>query len=80
MHFLFQAKPVCIIQFSELRLDILTGQKMKGKVCLYDKLLTLRQAFLKIYILVRIIKAAYSVTMNIFRKKYFLFKSFAKVE
>ena len=27
-----------------------------------------------------IIKATYSVTMNIFRKKYFLFKSFAKVE
>ena len=26
------------------------------------------------------LKAAYSVTMNIFRKKYFLFKSFAKVE
>ena len=26
------------------------------------------------------IKAAYSVTMNIFRKKYLLFKSFAKVE
>ena len=25
-------------------------------------------------------KAAYSVTMNIFRKKYFLFKSFIKVE
>ena len=25
-------------------------------------------------------KAAYSVTMNIFRKKYFLFKSFVKVE
>ena len=25
-------------------------------------------------------KAAYSVTMNIFRKKYFPFKSFAKVE
>ena len=25
-------------------------------------------------------KAAYSVTMNIFQKKYFLFKSFAKVE
>ena len=27
-----------------------------------------------------VVKAAYSVTMNIFRKKYFLFKSFAKVE
>ena len=26
------------------------------------------------------IKAAYSVTMNIFRKKKFLFKSFVKVE
>ena len=26
------------------------------------------------------LKAAYSVTMNIFRKKYFLFKSFVKVE
>ena len=26
------------------------------------------------------VKAAYSVTMNIFRKKYFLFKSFVKVE
>ena len=26
------------------------------------------------------IKAACSVTMNIFRKKYFLFKSFVKVE
>ena len=26
------------------------------------------------------VKAAYSVTMNIFRKKKFLFKSFAKVE
>ena len=26
------------------------------------------------------LKAAYSVTMNIFRKEYFLFKSFAKVE
>ena len=25
-------------------------------------------------------KAAYPVTMNIFRKKYFLFKSFVKVE
>ena len=25
-------------------------------------------------------KAAYSVTMNIFRKNYFLFKSFVKVE
>ena len=25
-------------------------------------------------------KAAYSVTINIFRKKYFLFKSFVKVE
>ena len=28
----------------------------------------------------RTVKAAYSVTMNIFRKKYFLFKSFVKVE
>ena len=27
-----------------------------------------------------LLKAAYSVTMNIFRKKYFLFKSFVKVE
>ena len=27
-----------------------------------------------------VLKAAYSVTMNIFRKNYFLFKSFAKVE
>ena len=27
-----------------------------------------------------IFKAAYSVTMNIFGKKYFLFKSFVKVE
>ena len=27
-----------------------------------------------------VVKAAYSVTMNIFRKKFFLFKSFAKVE
>ena len=26
------------------------------------------------------LKAAYSVTMNIFEKKYFLFKSFVKVE
>ena len=26
------------------------------------------------------VKAAYSVTMNIFRKKYFLFKAFVKVE
>ena len=26
------------------------------------------------------VKAAYSVTMNIFRKKYFLFKSFVNVE
>ena len=26
------------------------------------------------------VKAAYSVTINIFRKKYFLFKSFVKVE
>ena len=26
------------------------------------------------------LKAAYSVTMNIFQKKYFLFKSFVKVE
>ena len=29
---------------------------------------------------VRTLKAAYSVTMNIFRKKYFQFKSFVKVE
>ena len=27
-----------------------------------------------------LVKAAYSVTMNIFRKLYFLFKSFVKVE
>ena len=27
-----------------------------------------------------LLKAAYSATMNIFRKKYFLFKSFVKVE
>ena len=27
-----------------------------------------------------LIKAAYSVTMNIFQKKYFLIKSFVKVE
>ena len=27
-----------------------------------------------------VVKAAYSETMNIFRKKYFLFESFAKVE
>ena len=27
-----------------------------------------------------VLKAAYSVTMNIFQKKYFLFKSFVKVE
>ena len=26
------------------------------------------------------VKAAYSVTLNIFQKKYFLFKSFVKVE
>ena len=29
---------------------------------------------------ISVFKAAYSVTMNFFRKKYFLFKSFVKVE
>ena len=30
--------------------------------------------------IVKIVKEARSVTMNIFRKKYFLFKSFVKIE
>ena len=32
------------------------------------------------YVKMHAFKAAYSVTMNIFRKKYFLYKSFVKVE
>ena len=60
---------------------LLQEQSDLGPHCLSMRLQIVKWTTKNIHFVIMRFKAAYSVTMNIFqKKKYFLFKSFAKVE
>ena len=72
---------VCLLQSCDIKNTLKSHFYVKTRFCQHVRHIVILTPLHYIGLLsMSIIKETRSVTMNIFRKKYFLFKSFVKVE